>query len=109
MTTLTQAIDNTIAWLETDPVDRITGQCAMNENGGQATVLDPNACGWCVLGYLARELELDAFTTDDVLRRIRADIGDAPVRLDDIWSKNDTNKLDETVRLLSKLKEHVHD
>ncbi|SKB62666.1 hypothetical protein [Sphingopyxis flava] len=103
MVTLAQAIDNTIAWLETDPLDRCRGNLAEDEYNNRVNVLDPRACYWCALGYLARELELDASITDEVCAIL------PDVRLDEIWVDNDRNHLSRVIQNLRTIKDHIHD
>lgn len=107
MNKLAQAIDNTIAWLETDPPDRCTGRLAQDEDGDKVSVLDPSACSWCALGYLARELELDAYDTEEVylpLYDVNAD-----VRLDDLWLNNDQGRIAAVIQTLRIIKDHIND
>lgn len=104
MTNLTQAIDNTIAWLETDPADRTVGRLAQTDDGHCVSVTDPAACRFCALGYLARQLGIDTDETQVVFERL----GELSV-VCEIWSANDKGDLPATIQHLLQLKEHVHD
>ncbi|WOF44339.1 hypothetical protein KNJ79_05250 [Sphingopyxis indica] len=107
MSKLAQAIDNTIAWLETNPYDRCTGNLAQDEHGDKVSVLDPDACSWCALGYLARELKLDAYNTDEVYPPLYA--VNADLRLDEIWNNNDRGRLPAVIQNLRTIKDHIHE
>lgn len=107
MSKLAQAIDNTIAWLETDPPDRCTGAPAKSELGCSASVLDPEACSWCALGYLARELEMDTDSTGWIIQQL----GPKSRRglLKDIYRANDDGDLPTVIQNLRILKDLSHD
>lgn len=107
MVSLVQAIDNTIAWLETDPVDRCTGAPAKSELGCSASVLDPEACSWCALGYLARELEMDTDSTGWIIEQIATPATRG--RLKRIYRANDDGDLPTVIQNLRIIKDHIND
>jgi len=107
MNKLAQAIDNTIAWLETDPPDRCTGTPATDEFDHSASVLAPEACRWCALGYLARELDLDTDSTGWIIQQLGPESRRGLLK--DIYRANDGGDLPAVIRNLRILKDLSHD
>lgn len=107
MVSLSQAIDATILWLETDPPDRCTGTPAENRLGSGTSVLAPEACRWCALGYLARELDLDTDSTGWIIQQLGPESRRGLLK--DIYRANDGGDLPTVIQNLRILKDHIND
>lgn len=101
---LTEAIDATIAWLETNPTNRTIGYPARNRAGEPVPVNSPDAVCFCALGYLAQELGSTALTSQDVWH----DLGQPDQELfARVWINNDANYGHATIQALKELKCHI--
>lgn len=97
--TLQEAAEATSKWLESNPSDRTTGRLARNAAGEVVATLSWDACSWCALGYLAKEMGIDTGFSFEAGARlgIPSHIATTIVRA------NDTNDIPTVITALREL------
>lgn len=100
------AVQETIEWLKSEPQNHGTFALARDAHNSIKSVLDPEACNYCALGYIAMRMGVDAFYTGEVAEALGAQaIEGMPELLIKVAHYNDRHNLPKTIEYLEKVVE----